>query len=90
MLVTLLGIVMVVRPPQLWKTLSPMLVTLEGEVKVTLVSPELLNTFSAILVSPVPMVAVVRLVQLRNASLATLVTLLGMVIVVRAVQPWNA
>jgi len=44
-----------------------MLVTLEGAVKVTLVRPEDLNVLSAILVTPVPMVAVVRLVQVANA-----------------------
>ena len=44
-----------------------MLVTLEGAVKVTLVRPENLNAPSPILVTPVPMVAVVRLVQVVNA-----------------------
>ena len=89
-LVTLLGIVMLARPVQFWKAVSPMLVTLEVGVKVMLVRPEFLNILSSILVNPVPIVAVARLVQSLNALLPMLVTLLGIVMLVREVQPWNA
>ena len=68
MLVTLLGIVMLVREVQSSNILTPMLVTLEVAVKMTvvrLVQPS--NTLLPILVTLVPIVAVVRLVQYRNA-----------------------
>ena len=48
-----------------------------------LVRPQFLNAVCPILVTPVPIVAVVREPQKPNASLSILVTLLGMVMLVK-------
>lgn len=50
----------------------------------------LLNALNPIVVTLVPMVTVVRLVQPENAYIPILVTLLGMVMLVREVQAPNA
>ena len=45
---------------------------------------------SLMLVTPLPIVTPVRLVQFAKARLPMLVTLSGMMMLVRAAQPWKA
>ena len=79
MLVTLLGMVMPVKPVQFWNALVPMLVTLLGMVM--LVKPvQFWNALVPMLVTLLPMVTLVKFVQLRNASVGIEVTVaLGMI-----------
>src|SRR5450830_1065659 len=101
MLVTLLGIVMLVRPEQSLNVESPMLVTLLGIVilpdfpagqQINLV-PSFEYKMPSILLYAVlaaSTVIDVRLEQLSNAACPILVTLLGIVMPVRLVQYSNA
>ena len=91
MLVTLLGIVMLVRLVQPRNIPSKMLVTPEVAVKVTVAKFEQFLNSSApiLLVNPFPMVAVVKPEQPANAPCPMFVTLLGMVMLVRLVHPRN-
>ena len=87
--VTLLGMVMEVKPVQPENAEPPMDVTLLGMVKV--VKPiQLLNAELPMDVTLLGMVMEVKPVQPENAELLMDVTLLGMVIDVKPVQSWNA
>jgi len=87
MLVTLLGMVMEVRPLP-WNADCPMLVTLLGMVME--VRPLPWNADCPMLVTLLGMVMEVRPEQPKNALIPMLVTLLGMVMEVRPEQPANA
>ena len=88
MLVTLLGIVMLVRLLQPRNAPFPMLVTLLGIVMLfRLLQP--LNAQLSMLVTLFPIVMLVRLLQFWNAHLPMLVTLLGIVMLVRLLQHSN-
>ena len=89
MLVTLLGIVMLVRLSQPLNAQYPMLVTLSGIVMLF----RLLQSANAqfpMLVTLSGIVMLVKLLQFSNATSPMLVTLLGIVMLVRLLQQKNA
>ena len=89
MLVTLSGMVMLVKPVQPEKAQSPMLVTLLPIVTlVNLVQPE--KALSPMLVTLTGIVTLVNPVQPEKVSLPMLVTLSEMVMLVNPVQPEKA
>jgi hypothetical protein len=101
MLVTLSGMLTLVRPLQSEKAQSPMLVTLSGMVKAPVLPPRhriktvlslLYNTPPLELYSVLfkPTFIAVRLLQPRKALLLILVTLSGMLTLVRLLQPEKA
>ena len=89
MLVTLSGMVMLVKEVQYSNAESPMLVTLSGMVMLVKASQER-NALSPMLVTLSGMVMLVKEVQYSNALSPMLVTPSGMVTLVKAVQPENA
>ena len=89
MLVTLSGIVRVVKPSQRENAFSPILVTLSGIVRVVKLW-QLLNALLLIFVTLFGIVMLVRPVQWENAELLIFVTLSGIVIPVKPEQRENA
>ena len=104
MLVTLSGMVMLIRLLQPENAKPPMLVTLSGMVmlvslrqlrKLPMLEPLVITTvckfvFGICLIAVVGIVTLVSALQPENAELSMVVTLSGIVMLVSALQPLNA